>query len=248
MAAPSVKSTLRLDGTVPRRSAAVPAARDEDDFAAAETLADGFRAWLSQLPVFAGCALLVHVPLLAFAFLPQLPEPIAVAAFALVAIAAAGVVQGALARGVLNGERSLRSDLVEVLAAAAGNGVRAIAVHVAVLAGTLPRLFLLAPGVRYACDTFVAVPALVTEGASMRRAMVRSGRLAHGARSRILPICAVPWTTAALVAASSGIFGGASFDSLPWLIAFIFARALDTSLAATLAATTYSRLRDRPGA
>jgi len=72
-------------------------------------------------------------------------------------------------------------------------------------------------------------------------------KLARGARMRILAVCVVPWTTAALVAVSSGVLVGVSFDSLPWLVAFIFARALDTSLAATLAATTYSRLCARPG-
>ncbi len=248
MPAPSAKSSLRLDAPAPRRNPAAAISREEDEFGALETLVDGFRAWLSQLPAFAGCALIVHAPLLAFAFLPDLPQAAVIAAFAVAAVVAAGVVQGALVKGVLEGERRLHSDLVELLQEAAGNGVRSAIVHLTVLGGILGRLVMLFPGVRYLCDTFVAVPALVTERASIGAALDRSARLARGARPRILAICIVPWTTAALVAASSGVFARASFDSLPWLIAFVFARALDTSLAATLAATAYSRLRDRPGA
>jgi hypothetical protein len=248
MNAPSVKSAVRVGvQQQPRRNVPVPAP-EEDDFSASETLKDGWRAWLSQLPVFAGCALIVHVPLLAFAFLPAVPEAIAVAAFVVAAVAAAGAAHGALAKAVLDGERNLSSDLPELLEAAAANAARSIALHVTVVAIGAAKLLLFVPGVRWLCDTFVAVPALVMEPGSMARALQRSTRLADGARPRIFVIALVPWTTAALVGASSGVFGGASFDSLPWLLAFIFARALDTSLAATMAAITYSRLRDRPGA
>jgi hypothetical protein len=246
MPAPTAKSPLHLDATLPRRTAALSV--DEDEFSAAETLVDGFRSWLSQLPVLAGCALLLHAPLLAFAFLPDLPEPIVAVAFVMAGVAVAGLVQGALVKAILDHERSLPSDLGELLQAALRDGPRAVGVHLAALGGTLARLFMLVtPGARYLCDTFVAVPALVAERKSMQGSLQRSARLARGARLRIFFVCIVPWTTAALVAASSGVFGQSSFEDLPWLIAFIFARALDTSLAATLAATTYSRLSARPG-
>ncbi|HZR08975.1 MAG TPA: hypothetical protein VFA79_10365 [Myxococcales bacterium] len=250
MPAPSVKSSLHLDASLPRArtGALTAAAHDEDEFSAGETLADGFRAWLSQLPVLAGCALLLHAPLLAFAFLPDLPEPIVAVAFVMAGVVAAGLVQGALVKAVLDHERSLPSDLGELLQAGLRVGPRAVGVHLAALGGTLARLLMLVkPGVHYLCDTFVAVPALAVDQKSMQTALLRSTRLARGARLRIFLVAVVPWTTAALVAASSGAFGQSSFEDLPWLIAFIFARALDTSLAATLAATTYSRLSSRPG-
>jgi hypothetical protein len=233
---------------MPSRTAIAALAQDEDDFSAAETLTDGFRTWLSQLHVTAGCALVLHAPLLVFAFLPDLPALAVIGAFAAAAIAVAGVVQGALVKAVLDQERSLPSDLGELLQAALRNAPRAISLHFTVIAGVLGRLLMLVmPGLRYLCDTFVALPALVAEEKSVGSALDRSARLARGARARILVVCVVPWTTAALVAASSGVFGQSSFEDLPWLIAFIFARALDTSLAATLATTTYSRLCSRPG-
>lgn len=247
MPSPSAKSSLHLDPSLPRR-AAITVPRDEDEFSAAETLVDGFRSWLLQLPVLAGCALLLHAPLLVFAFLPDLPEPIVAVAFVLCGVAVAGLVQGALVKAVLDSERSLSSDLVELLQAALREGPKAIVVHFTALGGALVRLFkLVMPGMRYLCDTFVAVPALVAEERPIQASLQRSARLARGARLRIFAVCAVPWTTAALVAASSGVFGQSSYEDVPWLIAFIFARALDTSLAATLAAITYSRLCTREG-
>ena len=247
MPAPSAKSSLHLDATLPRRAPAI-AAPEEDDFSAGETLLDGFRSWLSQLPVLAGCALLLHAPLLVFAFLPDLPEPIVAVAFVMAGVTVAGVVQGALVKAVLDSERRLSSDFSEVLQAALREGPRAVVVHLTALGGTLVRLMkLVTPGLRYLCDTFVAVPALVAERKPVHASLQRSARLARGARLRIFAVCAVPWTTAALVAASSGVFGQSSYEDVPWLIAFIFARALDTSLAATLAATTYSRLCSRAG-
>jgi hypothetical protein len=247
MPAPSAKSSLQLDASLPRR-AAIATPHDEDEFGAAETLVDGFRCWLSQLPVLAGCALLLHAPLLVFAFLPDLPEPIVAVAFVMAGVCVAGLVQGALVKAVLDNERSLSSDLGELLQAALREGPRAIIVHLAALGGTLVRLLkLVTPGLRYLCDTFVAVPVLVAERKPMQASLQRSARLARGARLRVFAVCAVPWTTAALVAASSGVFGQSSYEDVAWLIAFIFARALDTSLAATLAATTYSRLCARPG-
>lgn len=247
MPAPSAKSSLHLDASLPRR-AAVAATPDEDDFSASETLVDGFRSWLLHLPVLAGCALLLHAPLLVFAFLPDLPEPIVGVAFVMCGVAVAGMVQGALAKAVLDSERSLSSDLGELLQAALRDGPKAVGVHLAALGGTLARLFkMVMPGLHYLCDTFVAVPAMVAERKPMQASLQRSARLARGARLRIFAVCVVPWTTAALVAASSGVFGQSSYEDMPWLIAFIFARALDTSLAATLAAITYSRLCSRPG-
>jgi hypothetical protein len=248
MPAPMAKSSLPLQATLPPRTAIAALAQDEDDFSAGQTLVDGFRFWLSQLHVTAGCALVLHVPLLAFAFLPDLPAVVVIAAFAAAAAAAAAVVQGALVKAVLDQERSLPSDLGELLQAALRNGPRAIVLHFTIIAGVLGRLLMVVmPGLRYLADTFAALPALVAEEKSVGSALDRSARLSRGARARILAVCAVPWTTAALVAASSGVFGQSSFEDLPWLIAFIFARALDTSLAATLATTTYSRLCDRPG-
>ena len=248
MRAPSAKSNVRPDALPQRRNPAVVAANDDDDFSSREALGEGFRGWLSQLPAFAGCAAAIHAPLLAFAFLPDLPWFIPVAIFAFASIAAAGAVHGALAKAVLDGERRLHADFTELLEAAGSNALSAIAMHVTIVVGALPRMLLLFPGLRWLADTFAAIPVLACEGGTTTTAFQRSARLARGARPRILMICAVPWTTATLVAAASGVFGGASFESIPWLVAFIFARALDTSLAATLAAITYSRLRDRPGA
>ena len=248
MRAPSAKSIVRPEAALQRRNPAPVAANDDDDFSAREAVAEGFRGWLSQLPAFAGCAAALHVPLLAFAFLPDLPWFISAAIFAFAAIAIAGAVHGALAKAVLDGERSLRADFMELLEAGGRNALGSIAIHVTVVFGALPRLLLVFPGLRWLADTFAAIPVLANEDGTTTTAFQRSARLARGARPRILTICAIPWTTAALVAASSGVLAGASFESLPWLVAFIFARALDTSLAATLAAMTYSRLRDRPGA
>ncbi|HTO99689.1 MAG TPA: hypothetical protein VMK66_21715 [Myxococcales bacterium] len=248
MPVPTAKSSLQLQASLPPRTAIAALAPDEDDFSPAEALTDGFRCWLSQLHVTAGCALLLHAPLLVFAFLPDLPEVLVIGAFVAAAVAVAAVVQGALVKAVLDQERSLPSDLGELLQAALGNARRAISLHVTVIAGVLGHLLMLVtPGLRYIADTFVALPALVAEEKSVGSALDRSARLARGARMRILLVCIVPWTTAALVAASSGVFGQSSFEDLPWLVAFIFARALDTSLAATLSTITYSKLCSRPG-
>ena len=248
MPAPTAKSSMRMPATLPARTAIAAIAPDEDDFSPGQTLADGFRSWLSQLHVTAGCALILHAPLLVFAFLPDLPAVVIIPAFAAAAAVAAALVQGALVKAVLDHERSLNSDLGELLQAALRNAPRAITLHLTVLGGVIGRLLMVVmPGVRYLADTFVALPALVAEEKSVGTALDRSARLSRGARARIIVVCAVPWTTAILVAASSGAFGQSSFEDLAWLIAFIFARALDTSLAATLATITYSRLCDRPG-
>ena len=68
----------------------------------------------------------------------------------------------------------------------------AIIVHLAALGGTLVRLLkLVTPGLRYLCDTFVAVPVLVAERKPMQASLQRSARLARG-RARGAPFVPRP--------------------------------------------------------
>ena len=97
-----------------------------------------------------------------------------------------------------------------------------------------------------ACN-IAAVPAVVAEGASTAAAVRRSEQLIGGARLRVFGVCAVIWALAWTLPFACGV-QHEGVVTLGWILVYLLARALDTSLAAVLAATTYSHLLERPQA
>jgi hypothetical protein len=216
-----------------------------DDFSAGEVLADGFRTWLSQLPAFAGVALLLHAPLLFFAFLPPLPRPLLVTGFVLAELAVALLVQAALVKAVIDGKRQLPTEFAEYLQALRGApGVLALGARIA--AGAARRaLLLVVPGLAYVCATFAAVPAMIVEGGSSEQALRRSQQLTEGVRLDVFGVCLVIWSLAAVLTLYSGVLGAASLGTT-WMVVYLCTRALDSSLAAVLSAIAYHHLCARP--
>ena len=218
---------------------------EPDDFSFGEVLADGFRTWLSQLPAFAGVALLLRAPLLFFAFLPPLPRPLLVTAFVVAELTVALLVQAALVKAVIDAQRQLPTEFAEYLMtlrsapAVLALGAR-IAAHAAMKA-----LLLVVPGLAYLCATFAAVPAMIVEGGSAAQALRRSQQLTQGVRVEIFGIYLVIWSLAGVLILSSGVFGAARL-STTWMVVYLCARALDSSLAAVLSAITYHHLCARP--
>src|SRR5689334_16119321 len=90
---------------------------EADDFSLGEVLSDGLRSWLSQLPSFAGVALIVHAPLLLITLLPPLPGPVPVAIFLVAELVVALMVKAALVKAVLDARRGLPAEFVELLQA-----------------------------------------------------------------------------------------------------------------------------------
>jgi hypothetical protein len=118
-----------------------------------------------------------------------------------------------------------------------------------ILGRAFVKMFMLLPGIHYLCETFAAVPVLVAEGGSMSAALKRSEKLAAGAIPRIFGICAVIWAVALTLTLTAGLHKAESvtLGNLTFLIVYLCARALDTSLAGVLSAMTYRHLGDRPG-
>src|SRR5258707_15702716 len=94
---------------------------EADDFSAGEVLSDSVKAWLSQLPSFAGIALILHAPLLLITLLPPLPGPLTAAIFLAGELVVALLVKCALVKAVLDARRGLPAEFVELLAALRGS-------------------------------------------------------------------------------------------------------------------------------
>jgi hypothetical protein len=222
------------------RASAVSLAPD-DDFSALAVLSEGTRLWLLQLPAFAGLALLLHAPLLAAALLPSGFD---VAVFVAGELLVSVLVKAVLARAVIDAQRSLQTSFVELLEALSA-APRAAALGVRILAVAVTRLVLVVPGVKYLCDTFIAVPALVIEERGAGPALRTSILATRGVRLSVFGLCLATWSLALAFSWISGIYEPERLNNPTWVIVYLVARSLDRSLAAVLAATAYSHLRDR---
>jgi hypothetical protein len=220
-------------------------AADAEDFKAGEALADGLKAWLTQLPSFAGIAFLLHAPLLLVTLLPPLPGPLVVSLFLLGELVVALLVKTALVKAVLDAQRGLPSDFTELIAALR-RAPAALAVGLRILARAAVRLPMVVPGLLYLAETFVAVPAAVAEGGPARKALLRSRELTDGVRFQVLAICLLIWTVAISLTLLAGVYRPESLTNTTWILVYLCARALDTSLAAVLSAMTYHHLCERP--
>ena len=235
-----------------RRTAVAPRraqqAVESDDFSAAEVLGEGVRAWLLQLPSYAGVALLVHAPLVCLAFLPAMPAFLLVAVFGAAELFVALLVKAALTRAVLDAHRGLSSSFLELLEALNAKAPAVLAVGLRILARAAGKLLkLVLPGVVYLCETFAAVPEVIAENATPASAERRSEQLSYGARLSIFGICALIWSLSAAAVLASGLHRGTRLTVM-WVVVYLCTRSLDTSLAAVLSATTYLRLCQRPEA
>ena len=238
----------RRSGTAALKSARA-GQDDADNFGAGEVLLDGVRAWLTQLPAYAGVALLIHVPLFALLFLPELPGWIVVAIFIAAELVAALLVKAALVKAVLDAQRGLSSEFRELLEALNRNAPAVLGMGMRILfraAARMPKLLL--PGVVYLCETFAAVPEVIAGDAAPSAALRRSEELIEGARLPVFGVCAAIWALAGTLPFVFGIQHGAYVITMTWMIVYLCTRALDTSLAAVLSATTYFHLLQRPQA
>jgi len=220
---------------------------EADELNLAEVLSDGVRSWLSQLPSFAGIALVLHAPLLLVTLLPPLPGPLAAAIFLAAELVVALLVKAALVKAVLDARRGLPAEFLE-LVAALRSAPAVVAVGVRILARAAVRLLLVVPGMMYLAETFAAVPALLVEGGSGGKALVRSRQLTDGVRPQVLGICLLIWSVALALTFLSGVYKAESLSNTTWILVYLCARALDTSLAAVLSATAYHHLCERPEA
>jgi hypothetical protein len=220
-------------------------AADADDFKAGEVLADGVRAWLSQLHSFAGIAFVLHAPLLLVTLLPPLPGPLVVSLFLLGELAVSLLVKTALVKAVLDAQRGLPSDFTELIDALR-RAPAAVAVGVRILGRAAVRLPMVVPGVLYLAETFAAVPAAVIEGGPARKALLRSRELTQGVRLQVLAICMLVWTLAIGLTWLAGVYRPESLTNTTWILVYVCTRALDTSLAGVLSAMTYHHLCERP--
>ena len=237
----------------PRAAAPAAAARplpalEPDEFSTTEVILDSIRCWLSQLPAYAGVALLLHLPLLLVLLLPPLPGPAVAAIMILAELGIALLVKAALVKAVLDSQRGLSSDFTELLQALR-RGPSVLVLGVRILGRAFVKLFMLLPGIHYLGETFAAVPALIAEEGSMSEALRRSEKLSAGAVTRVVGVCALVWTVAFFLTVSAGLHNSESvtLGNLTFLVVYLCARALDTSLAAVLSAITYRHLCDRPG-
>jgi uncharacterized membrane protein (GlpM family) len=218
----------------------------EDDFSAGEVLVEGVRAWLLQLPMYAGVAFLVHVPLLALIFVRALPGWLLVPIFFAAELFAVLLVKAALVKAVLDAQRGLPSEFRELLDAVNRKGPAVLAVGTTIFAGALTRMVkLVLPGVVYLCETFAAVPEVIVEGTSPLAAVRRSEQLIVGARPPVFAVCLVIWTLAAALPFLAGLHHGGHVIHVTSMIFYLGLRSLDSSLAAVLTATAYSRLLQR---
>ena len=217
-----------------------------DDFSAGEVLSDGVRAWLTQLPAYGGVAFLVHLPLLLLLPLRSLPGFLLVPIFFAAELLAALLVKAALTNAVLEARRGISSDFRELPEALRQHAPAVLAVGARILLAAGPKLLkLLLPGVAWLCETFAAVPAVVAEGGSSAAALRSSERLVEGARMRVFGVCAVIWTLAWTLPFACGLLHQ-GIVTVGWMVVYLLTRALDSSLAAVLAATAYDHLLQRP--
>ena len=218
---------------------------EADDFSAGEVLSDSLKAWLTQLPSFAGIALILHAPLLLVTVLLPLPGPLVVVAFLLAELLVALLVKAALVKAVLDAQRGLPADFLE-LVQALRSAPAVLAVGVRILGRAAVRLLMVAPGLKYLAETFAAVPAAVIEGGSTGKALQRSQQLTQGVRTQVFGVCLVVWTVAIVLTLLAGVHKPESLSNTTWILVYVCTRALDTSLAAVLSAMTYHHLCERP--
>ena len=69
-----------------------------------------------------------------------------------------------------------------------------------------------------------------------------------GVRFQVLAICVLVWTLAIGLTLLSGVYKPESLGNTTWIVVYLCARSLDTSLAAVLSATAYHHLCERPEA
>ena len=216
-----------------------------DDFSAGEVLSDGVRAWLTQLPAYGGVAFLVHLPLLLLFPLRSLPGFLLLPIFVAAELLAALLVKAALTRAVLEARRGISSDFRELLEALRQHAPAVLAVGARILPAAGPKLLkLLLPGVVWLCETFAAVPVVVAEGGSSAAALRNSEQLIEGARMRVFGVCAVIWALAWTLPFACGLLHE-GVVTVGWMLVYLLTRALDSSLAAVLAATAYDHLLQR---
>ena len=228
-----------------RARPAAPEAAKADEFSATEVLTEGFRTWLSQLPAYAGITLLLHAPLLLVSFLP-LPHIVVVPVFLAVEVAIAIVIKAALTKAVLDYQRTLETDFSELIEALRG-APSVLILGARILGRALIKTFyLVAPGIKYLCEMFAAIPAYIAEGGSMERAQQRSARLTDGVRIQVFSICLVIWAVAAFWTFAFGVLDGGGMGSKAWILFYLSARSLDRSWAAVLSAVNYHFLCARP--
>src|SRR3977135_4038684 len=136
---------------------------EADDFSAGEVLSDSLKAWLTQLPSFAGIALILHAPLLLVTVLPPLPGPLVVVAFLLTELLVALLVKAALVKAVLDAQRGLPADFLE-LVEALRSAPAVLAVGGRILGRAAVRLLMVAPGLKYLAGDCAAGPGAGTYG------------------------------------------------------------------------------------
>lgn len=229
----------------PARHSSLDAGVEADEFSVGEVLADGVRAWLSQLPSFAGIAFLLHAPLLLVTLLPPLPGALVVTLFLVAELSVALLVKAALVKAVLDARRGLPADFLELVEALRSAPV-VLVVGARILCRAAIRLLLVMPGLKYLAEMFAAVPAVIVEGGSTGKAMLRSQQLTEGVRIQVFLICLLVWSVAVGLTLLSGVHKAESLSNTTWILVYLCTRALDTSLAAVLSATTYHHLCERP--
>ena len=233
---------------LPRPQRAPIHAAQADDFSAVEVLGDSTRAWLTQLPAYAGIALLLHAPLLFLAFVPPLPAGATAAILVVGEMFVALLVKAALTKAVSEARRGLLSDFLE-LVEALKKGPAVLVLGVRILSRAFVKSFLLLlPGLQYLAEMFAAVPALVLEEGSTAKALRRSQKLTGGVRGPVFAICVLIWSVSLALTLMSGVHNARSEVSTTWMIVYLCTRALDTSFAAVLSATAYHHLSERPDA
>jgi hypothetical protein len=232
--------TVALHGAAPEEA-------ESDDLDAVEVIFSSLRIWLTQLPAYAGVALLVHTPLLLLLLLPPVPAWLLVVVFGVVELVIALLVKAALIKAALDAHRGLSSDFRELLEMLNKKAPAVLAVGLRILPVAAAKMLkLVLPGAVYLTETFAAVPEVIEEGVSPSEAVRRSERLTHGVRLQVFAICMVSWTLSPALIFASGVHLGGRMISPTWMIVYLCMRSLDTSLAAVLSATTYHHLRQRP--
>jgi hypothetical protein len=232
----------RAGAQMPPRDVGFRARTEADELSAGEIFADGSRAWMSQLPAFAGVALLLHAPLLLLTFLPRAFGIGSILAFIVAELAVAVLVEAALVKAVLDGARGLQAEFAELLEPLRKAPV-VLALRARVLVGIAARtLLFVVPGLKYLSETFAAVPAVVVKGGSIQGALRESERLTEGVRFRVFAVCAVTWVIAAIMHLAFRFPSPGRINDTTLVVIYLCVRALDRSWAATLSAMTYHHL------
>src|SRR5207237_5267430 len=210
---------------------------EADDFSTVGVLADGARAWLTQLPAYAGITLLLHAPLLCIAFVPPLPGGAVAALLVVGEMFVALLVKAALTKAVSDARRGLSSDFLELVEALKKAPV-VLVVGARILARAFVRSFLLLlPGLQYLVEMFAAVPAIVLEGGSTGSALRRSQKLTAGVRRQVFAICILIWAVSLALTLMSGVHNARSEVSPTWMIVDLCPRALEHAAAAVVRPT-----------